>query len=359
MPIGTTQHRNAKYGAVIAQSLRLGKAVVGVCLNVGDVNHDPFQQCPSTRGPSIRHEEYLDPDRYPNWKSQLRDGILREETVVAVAERLVAIHAATAGRPGVAAAFDNGVCFYAIRLEPYLVATGRVHPDLSARGSRRSASATLATKRALVHGDVSPKNTLVGPDGPVFINSECAWYGEPAFDLAFCLNHLLLKCLWRPERARGFLRLFDRLTERYLAGVTWQPRAEMEALAAALSAGAAAGPDRRQVADRICHGTAREEPGPRFCTPIYCNPSGSPRRHSRCMGPTGSCMSTTEIISVRGRRVWDSRGRPTVEAEVTLAGGAFGRAIAPAGASTGAGEAVDLRDGGSRFRWRRRDDGGR
>jgi hypothetical protein len=44
--------------------------------------------------------EYLDPDRYPNWKSQLRDGILREETAVAVAERLVAIHAATAGRPG-------------------------------------------------------------------------------------------------------------------------------------------------------------------------------------------------------------------------------------------------------------------
>ncbi len=43
--------------------------------------------------------EYLDPDRYPNWKSQLRDGILREETAVAVAERLVAIHAATAG-PG-------------------------------------------------------------------------------------------------------------------------------------------------------------------------------------------------------------------------------------------------------------------
>jgi enolase len=60
-------------------------------------------------------------------------------------------------------------------------------------------------------------------------------------------------------------------------------------------------------------------------------------------------MSTTEIISVRGRRVWDSRGRPTVEAEVTLADGALGRAIAPAGASTGRGEAVDLRDGGSRF----------
>jgi len=55
---------------------------------------------------------------------------------------------------------------------------------------------------------------------------------------------------------------------------------------------------------------------------------------------------TTSIADVRGRRIWDSRGRPTVEVEVELAGGAVGRAIAPAGASTGLGEAVDLRDGG-------------
>ncbi|MBB5753555.1 phosphopyruvate hydratase [Prosthecomicrobium pneumaticum] len=60
-------------------------------------------------------------------------------------------------------------------------------------------------------------------------------------------------------------------------------------------------------------------------------------------------MSDTRIESVRGRRVWDSRGRPTVEAEVRLAGGALGRAIAPAGASTGSGEAVDRRDGGAAF----------
>lgn len=57
----------------------------------------------------------------------------------------------------------------------------------------------------------------------------------------------------------------------------------------------------------------------------------------------------TKIVTVRGRRVWDSRGRPTVEAEVRLASGAMGHAIAPAGASTGSGEAVDLRDGGAAF----------
>lgn len=57
----------------------------------------------------------------------------------------------------------------------------------------------------------------------------------------------------------------------------------------------------------------------------------------------------SEIVSIHGRRVWDSRGRPTVEAEVRLASGAVGRAIAPAGASRGSREAADLRDGGTRL----------
>ena len=55
-------------------------------------------------------------------------------------------------------------------------------------------------------------------------------------------------------------------------------------------------------------------------------------------------MPDTTIIKTVGRRVWDSRGRPTVEAEIHLACGASGRAIAPAGASRGSREAIDLRD---------------
>lgn len=60
-------------------------------------------------------------------------------------------------------------------------------------------------------------------------------------------------------------------------------------------------------------------------------------------------MKETQIIVTRGRRVWDSRGRPTVEAELRLQNGAVGRAIAPAGASTGSGEALDLRDCSNAF----------
>jgi enolase len=60
-------------------------------------------------------------------------------------------------------------------------------------------------------------------------------------------------------------------------------------------------------------------------------------------------MSSSRIRKIEGRRVWDSRGRPTVEAEIFLEDGASGRAIAPAGASTGTGEALDLRDGGGKL----------
>jgi aminoglycoside phosphotransferase (APT) family kinase protein len=93
---------------------------------------------------------------------------------------------------------------------------------------------TLATKKALVHGDVSPKNILAGPKGPVFLDAECAWYGDPAFDLAFCLNHLLLKCIWNRAAGPALLTAFDTLATAYLAGVDWEPPTEAEARTARL-----------------------------------------------------------------------------------------------------------------------------
>jgi aminoglycoside phosphotransferase (APT) family kinase protein len=102
---------------------------------------------------------------------------------------------------------------------------------------RRIARRTATTKLALVHGDVSPKNIMLGAEGPIFLDAECAWYGDPAFDLAFCLNHLLLKCLWTPAAAAGFLACFDALAADYLAHVEWEPPAEIEARAAALLPG--------------------------------------------------------------------------------------------------------------------------
>jgi aminoglycoside phosphotransferase (APT) family kinase protein len=180
--------------------------------------------------------EWLDPERYPVWKTQLRDGVADVRTARAVGEMLAAVHRATAGNADVARAFAHDDAFYAIRLEPYLEASARAHPDHAA-ALRRLIAVTAATRHALVHGDVSPKNILVGPDGPVLLDAECAWYGDPAFDLAFCLNHLLLKCRWRPVSTEAFLACFDALAASYLNRVDWERRDAVEDRAARLLAG--------------------------------------------------------------------------------------------------------------------------
>ena len=94
------------------------------------------------------------------------------------------------------------------------LATARRHAELAPQ-LERLAERTAATRTALVHGDVSPKNILVGAQGPVFLDAECAWYGDPAFDLAFCLNHMLLKCIWVPAFTGAFLSCFDALGKSY------------------------------------------------------------------------------------------------------------------------------------------------
>jgi len=176
---------------------------------------------------------FLPPERYPVWKTLLRDGVTDAEFASRVAATIGRIHAATAADPTVAAAFPTDAIFYDIRLEPYLVAAGRAHPDMAERldGLVRQ---TAGTHFALVHGDVSPKNILAGPDGPVILDAECAWWGDPAFDIAFCLNHLLLKCMWVPSSRSGYLACFEAMVRTYLAQVAWEPPGALELRAAAL-----------------------------------------------------------------------------------------------------------------------------
>lgn len=179
---------------------------------------------------------YLPPAAHPLWKALLRDGHADAATAQAVGRTLVRIHAHSAARPALAAQFDSDAIFFDIRLEPYLLATARRHPDL-APALEALVAQTQAHTLALVHGDVSPKNILVGLHGPVLLDAECAWWGDPAFDLAFCLNHLLLKCLWRPAAQPAFLQGFGALAEAYLEGVDWEPPAAVERRAAALLPG--------------------------------------------------------------------------------------------------------------------------
>ena len=93
---------------------------------------------------------------------------------------------------------------------------------------------TRETRYVLVHGDVSPKNILVGRSGPVFIDAECASFGDPAFDLAFCLNHFLLKAAYLDAGADAFLASFLALGDAYLGQVDWEPREAVEMRTATL-----------------------------------------------------------------------------------------------------------------------------
>ena len=177
--------------------------------------------------------DYLAPEDFSLWKTQLLAGRVEPGFAAAVGRDLAIIHARSAADPGVRNAFANDNTFEAIRIEPYLRATRRAHPAL-ARRFDDLALATLSTKRALVHGDVSPKNILHGPLGPVFLDAECAWFGDPAFDLAFCLNHLLLKgARDGADRAR-YGAAFSALVGAYLAEVDWESADGLEARAAAL-----------------------------------------------------------------------------------------------------------------------------
>lgn len=176
---------------------------------------------------------YLPAERFALWKALLRDGVVDVGFAASVARTLGRIHAATAANPKLATDFPTDAIFFDIRLEPYLAHTGRAHPDLANR-MRVLIETTQHNKRALVHGDVSPKNILSGPDGPVFLDAECAWWGDPAFDLAFCLNHLMLKCLWVPDAFVALMDSFRAMTDTYLPLVDWEPVSALEARAAHL-----------------------------------------------------------------------------------------------------------------------------
>ena len=177
--------------------------------------------------------EYLDPQQHRLWKTELREGRAEQSDAAAVGLRLGRIHAATANNALVAEQFPPNDIFHALRLEPYLEATAAAHPDLQEALFGLS-ERTRALRIVMVHGDVSPKNILLGPNGPVFLDAECACMGDPAFDLAFCLNHLLLKSLWNPQTRQAFGECFGALSSAYLEQVDWETTVSLEARAASL-----------------------------------------------------------------------------------------------------------------------------
>lgn len=179
---------------------------------------------------------YLAPEQHPVWKQQLLQGVVSLDTAGAVGDLIGRLHAASAGDAALARAFASDANFLALRLHPYLVAAAERHPAVRAP-LLQLVERTGARHAALVHGDVSPKNILVGPRGPVLLDAECAWYGDPAFDLAFCLNHLLLKGVRRPADRPALAGAFETMCAAYFARVHWERADALEARIAALLPG--------------------------------------------------------------------------------------------------------------------------
>jgi len=151
---------------------------------------------------------------FENWKARLLAGDIRIEDARRAGETLGLIHRATRNDPEVASQFDTLPFFRQLRIEPYLLATAEKHPALA--GAIEAEAARLATMReCLVHGDYSPKNMLVSDGRFAVLDCETAWFGDPAFDLAFVLNHLHLKALLHSPKLTDLSSLIEVLSASY------------------------------------------------------------------------------------------------------------------------------------------------
>lgn len=78
---------------------------------------------------------------------------------------------------------------------------------------------------------------MIGPNGPVFLDAECAWYGDPAFDIAFCLKHMMLKSFLNVEVKHLFHQCFGAMAPAWCDQIDWESPAAAEARAASLLPG--------------------------------------------------------------------------------------------------------------------------
>ena len=169
---------------------------------------------------------YLEPSKYSLWKTALINGKTFDGMAEDVARRLSMFHRSSANDPLIQSRFKHDEFFSDLRIDPYFGVAAERNPEV-AFFLRMLSDSVLGNKVALMHGDVSPKNLFWGPDGAIFLDAECACYGDPGFDVAFLLSHLILK-LWNfPQYAALISRDIDTVISVYFAGVTWESASEL------------------------------------------------------------------------------------------------------------------------------------
>jgi tRNA A-37 threonylcarbamoyl transferase component Bud32 len=159
--------------------------------------------------------EYVD-GGMRNWKAELLRGRADPSAASRAGSILGRIHRASWGDPEVSSRFATIESFTQLRIAPYLLRTAEKIPEV--RGLLLKEAERLgATRLALVHGDYSPKNILVGPNRLAILDAEVAWYGDPAFDMGFLLNHFHLKALYHRMAHRDDSPYLDLATEAWRA----------------------------------------------------------------------------------------------------------------------------------------------
>jgi 5-methylthioribose kinase len=146
------------------------------------------------------------PDDAKNWKTELMEGRIEPWVAEEAGRMLGRIHRQCETDKSVHVRFADNEHFIELRTDPYFVTVAIRHPDLKPVVDAEI-KAVLKTKWTLVHGDYSPKNILIcdNPRHLLLLDCEVAHIGHPAFDAAFCLNHLCLKSVKFPERKVAYL----------------------------------------------------------------------------------------------------------------------------------------------------------
>ncbi|WP_299474635.1 aminoglycoside phosphotransferase family protein [uncultured Roseibium sp.] len=172
--------------------------------------------------------EFISGDAVSLWKKDLLEGKSDSARPAAVGGLVGRIHAASSRPDFDTAPFQNRDDFHALRIEPYLVFTAGKHAEVSSE-LRRIAESLYKTSKVLVHGDVSPKNILFRAGKPIILDAECATMGAPEFDVAFCLNHLVLKAQHVSSLRADLATHVNALWSAYAETVSWEPETELEA----------------------------------------------------------------------------------------------------------------------------------
>ncbi|MDV6247444.1 phosphotransferase family protein [Rhodococcus opacus] len=152
------------------------------------------------------------------WKSDLMSGIVDDAIATKLGEVLARWHRVTAHDAALADSFGDTEAFVELRVDPFYRWVGTQHAGV--RGTVDAVvDRMLDTKTCLVHGDFSPKNVLIGSANPWVIDWEVAHIGDPTFDLAFPITHLLCKALYRPESRPQYRRTGESFLGAYTRAV--------------------------------------------------------------------------------------------------------------------------------------------